>query len=718
MSKSENNTRPNYSVYKAGLVLLVTFAVGLAIIFKAARVQISEGDELRKLAEQQYYKYEVEEAARGNIITEQGELLATSVPIFDVYFDPLAEPIKQDSVFNNLIGPFCQELAKLLPKRDAKGWKEYIKQGRNKRNRYLSMGKRISLENYNKLIAISGNMSKGFASEKTMSRVMPYGSLAFRTIGYVNEKDKDSTKHIHLGLEGAYDEYLKGKDGQQLVRIIKGRGRQPVKSDNNRHGENGLDIITTIDVCLQDIAENTLRKRLSQHKAEQGCVIIMDVETGYIRAITSLQYNAEKDTCTESYNFAINGLYEPGSVFKLASALAYLDGNPDADIEKENIYIGKGGPMKFGGKDMFDDHTVNKETGIVSIRQIIEQSSNIGTAKLITDLYGDKDKEKFVKKLHDMNLGEKLNLDIAGEATPRVEIPKHDKAALSRVSIGYALTVAPIHLLTFYNAIANNGRMMKPQFVKEIRKENITVKDFEPIVIHEQIAKPRSIALAKSMMEGVVQNGTGKKLKDTPFLIAGKTGTARAVENGQYVKGLYNTSFVGYFPADKPKYSCIVVISKSHDRSQGWAASQISAPAFKDVVEKVYAIKLGIIADTADVLNNDNAIHGAMRLKDAQTTLANTNISYLNITSGDANSWVKIDKATDGENETIVINNADTESGLVPNFVGMNITDAVYMAENRGLKIKFNGYGNVKAQSVAPETNIKPNQTIELTLER
>ena len=717
MSKSENNTRPNYSVYKAGVVLLVTFAVGLAIILKAARVQISEGDELRKLAEQQYYKYEVEEAIRGNIITEQGELLATSVPIFDVYYDPLAKAFEADSVFNKHIEPFCQELAKIMPKRSANEWSKYIRDGRNRKRRYLAIGKRISLEDYNKLIAIDYPMNKGFASEKTMSRVMPYGSLAFRTIGYINEKDQDSTKHIHLGLEGAYDEYLKGKDGQQLVRIIKGRGRQPVKSDNNRHGENGLDIITTIDVCLQDIAENTLRKRLSQHKAEQGCVIIMDVETGYVRAMTSLQYNADKDTCTESYNFAINGLYEPGSVFKLASALAYLDGNPDADIEKANIYIGKGGPMKFGGKDMYDDHTVNPQTGMVSIRQIIEQSSNIGTAKLITDLYGDKDKEKFVKKLHEMNLGEKLNLDIAGEATPHVDIPKYDKAALSRVSIGYALTLAPIHLITFYNAIANNGKMMKPQFVKEIRKENITVKEFEPIVIRKQIAKPTSIALAKSMMEGVVQNGTGKKLKDTPFLIAGKTGTARAVENGQYVKGLYNTSFVGYFPADKPKYSCIVVISKSHDRSQGWAASQISAPAFKDVVEKVYAIKLGIIADTADVPNSSNAIHGAMRLKDAQTTLANTNISYLNNTRGGSNSWVRINKADDGNN-ILVLDNADTESGLVPNFVGMNITDAVYMAENRGLKIKFNGYGNITEQSVAPGTDIKPNQTIELTLEK
>lgn len=697
-------------------MLLVTFAVGLAIILKAARVQISEGDELRKLAEQQYYKYEVEEAARGNIITEQGELLATSVPIFDVYFDPLAESIKQDSVFNSLIDPFCQELAKLLPKRDAKGWKEYIKQGRNKKNRYLSMGKRISLENYNKLIAISGNMSKGFASEKTMSRVMPYGSLAFRTIGYVNEKDKDSTKHIHLGLEGAYDEYLKGKDGQQLVRIIKGRGRQPVKSDNNRHGENGLDIITTIDVCLQDIAENTLRKRLSQHKAEQGCVIIMDVETGYIRAITSLQYNAEKDTCTESYNFAINGNYEPGSVFKLASMLAYLDENPDIDIEKHNIKLGTSGSMIFGGKEMKDDHVVNKETGIVSVREIIEQSSNIGTAKLITEQFGSKP-DKYIQKLHSMNIGEKLNLDIAGEATPRVALPKSDKTALSRISIGYSLTVAPIQLIAFYNAIANNGRLVKPQFVKEIRKENITVKEFEPITINKQIASPRSISLAKSMMEGVVQNGTGKVLKSTPFLIAGKTGTARAVENGHYLDRVYNTSFVGYFPADNPKYSCIVVISKARDRSKGWSAAQIAVPAFKDIVEKVYAIRLGIIADTADVLNNSNAIHGAMRMKDAQTTLANANISYLNNASGNANSWVRIEKATDGDNETIVLDNADTENGLVPNFIGMNITDAVYMAENRGLKIKFNGYGNVKTQSVAPETIIKPNQTIELTLE-
>ena len=716
MSKESSNTRPGYTVYKAGFVLFITLIVGIAILVKAARVQITEGDELKKLAEQQYYKYEVDEAARGNIITENGDLLATSVPIFDVYFDAMAEAIRSDSVFNKSLNPFCAELAKILPKRDAKEWSDYLRQGRNKKSRYLAIGKRVSLEDYNRITSISSPMTRGITNEKTMSRVMPYGSLAFRTIGYVNEKDADSTKHIHLGLEGAYNEVLKGKDGQQLVRVIKGQGRQPVKSESNRNGENGLDVITTIDVCLQDIAENTLRKRLSQHKAEQGCVIIMDVETGYVRAITSLQYNAEKDTCTESYNFAINGLYEPGSVFKLASALAYLDGNPEADIEKENIYIGKGGPMKFGGKDMYDDHTVNKETGIVSIRQIIEQSSNIGTAKLITDLYGEKDKEKFVKKLHEMNLGEKLNLDIAGEATPHVDIPKHDKAALSRVSIGYALTVAPIHLITFYNAIANNGRMMKPQFVKEIRKENITVKEFEPIVIRKQIAKPRSIALAKSMMEGVVQNGTGKKLKDTPFLIAGKTGTARAVENGQYVKGLYNTSFVGYFPADKPKYTCIVVISKSHDRSQGWAASQIAAPAFKDIVEKVYAIRLGIETDSIATQNLDNAVHGAIKMKDAQTILGKTGIDYVNNAIGD--SWVKINRPNSNDSTILELTDIALDSNLVPDFSGMNISDAVYMAEGMGLKVRFSGYGNVKKQSIQAGTSFKKNQIIELTLGR
>ncbi len=715
MGKDEHKRMPKHTVLKAAVVLFFTFVVGIAIIVKAAKVQIKEGDELKKLAEQQYYKNEVEEAARGNIITENGDLLATSVPIYDVYYDSWAEAIREDSVFNNTIDSFCQELTKILPKRNAKEWKTYLNNGRKKRNRYLPIGKHISVEDYNKLIAINNSMCKGFTKEKTMSRVMPYGSLAFRTIGYVNEKDIDTAKHIHLGLEGAYNDILKGKDGQQLVRIINGRRRQPVKSDSNRNGENGLDVITTIDVCLQDIAETTLRNRLSYHKADQGCVIIMDVETGYVRAITSLQYDETRDTCTESYNFAINGNYEPGSVFKLASMLAYLDENPDADIDKQDIYIGTGGPMQFGNRNMYDDHVINKETGKVSVRQIIEQSSNIGTAKLITNQFGN-NQEKFIKKLHSMNLGEKLNLDIAGESTPVVAIPPGDKTALSRISIGYALTVAPIHLITFYNAIANNGKMMKPQFVKEIRKENITIKEFAPVTINKSIASGKSISLAKSAMEGVVQRGTGKILKGTPFLIAGKTGTARAVENGQYLNRIYNTSFVGYFPADKPKYSCIVVVSKARDKSKGWSAAQIAVPTFKDIVEKVYAIRLGIIADTADTPYSSNATHGAIRLKDAQTTLANANINFTNNAGNNSNAWVSINKAVDDTNNRVVISSADTETGTVPNFVGMNITDAVYLAENRGIKIKFNGYGNVKAQSVTPETSINKNQTIELTL--
>ena len=703
------------SMMRTFLVYFAVLAVGIVIIAKAVMVQTKEGDELRQLAEQVETRFDTLQASRGDILSDNGSLLATDVPIFEVGIDP---SIIDDSVFNAEIDQLSQQLATLFPKRSAERWKKGLVEAKANGKRYFLVDLNVTLGQYREMetfaILNKGNLKGGLTkSQPKFKRIHPYGSLAVRTIGYVNDS-------LLVGLESACDSILRGKDGHHKQRHLHHGVWIPIEDDNNIEAVNGNDIVSTLDIGIQDIAERALRNALVDNVAEQGCAIVMEVATGEVKAITNLQRNKETNRCQELYNFALGNGIEPGSTFKLASMLVLLENFPDLNINS-HINIGSG-PLVFSKKKMFDDHTIHAD-GRVTIREVFEQSSNKGTAKLITDYFGAHP-ERYVNGLYNLGLNVPLGTGIAGEAKPYIKHPILDKAHWSKtslpwMSIGYELRLPPLQILTLYNAVANEGKMMKPMFVKEIRKDGVTLETIEPVVLKEHIASPKNIDSIQSMMQGVVERGTAKMLRGTEYGIAGKTGTAQLynVQKKAYkwvnadgrIERDYNVTFVGYFPAEKPVYSCIVVISKAKGRF--YSAGKVAAPAFKEIADRVYATKIkGMMeADSATGKAQDSTIrHAAETLNQ----LASLGADYADCSTG--SEWVHT-HYSETEHKYIV-DAATFDSISVPNVKNMNVTDAVYLLENMGWNIAFEGSGKVVQQSVRPGDTLRPGGLITLTL--
>ena len=697
------------------LVYFAVLAVGVIIIVKAVLVQTKEGDELRQLADQVETRFDTLQASRGDILSDNGSLLATDVPIFEVGIDP---SVIDDTVFNANVDQLSRQLAAMFPKRSAERWKKGLIEAKEKGRRYFLVDLNVTLGQYREMetfaILNKGNLKGGLTkSQPKFKRIHPYGSLAARTIGYVNDS-------LVVGLESACDSILRGTDGHHKQRHLHHGVWIPVEDDNNIEAVNGNDIVSTLDIGIQDIAERALRHALVENKAEQGCAIVMEVATGHVKALTNLQRNKETDRCQELYNFALGNGIEPGSTFKLASMLVLLESFPDLNINS-HINIGSG-PLTFSNKKMYDDHTIHAD-GRVTIREVFEQSSNKGTAKLITDYFGAHP-ERYVNGLYSMGLNIPLGTGIAGEARPYIKHPILDKnhwskTSLPWMSIGYELRLPPLQILTLYNAVANEGKMMKPQFVKEIRKEGITLETIEPVVLKEHIASQKTIDSIQSMMQGVVERGTAKMLRGTEYGIAGKTGTAQLynVQKKAYkwvnaegrLERDYNVTFVGYFPAEKPIYSCIVVISKAKGRF--YSAGKVAAPAFKEISDRVYAIKIkGMMeAESTGTKSVDSTIRHA---SETVPYLSGIGIDYIDCSTG--SEWVN--SLYSKEENKYLVEAVKFDSVAVPNVKGMNITDAVYLLENMGWNIAFEGSGKVIQQSVRAGDTLQPGSLITLTL--
>lgn len=714
----------NNSLLKSYLMYAGVLLFAIAIIVKIIIVQTKDSDELIKLAEKKEYRVRDLEASRGNILSYDGKLMATSVPVFDIYFDASVVDLE---LFRNNIDSLSTVMAEAFPQKNAKQWKEYLSTAKAEGKRYLPIVKGISLEQYRTMqqfpIFCKGQNRGGIVAEKKTRRVRPYNELAGRIIGYVNE-----TENLYVGLEGAYNDQLRGQNGQQLVRRLHHNNWIPVGSDDDTDAKNGNDVVTTFDVNLQDIVESALNNTMVTNKAEQGCAILMDVETGYIRACANLKLNHENGKYEESYNFALAERYEPGSVFKIASMTVLFNQNPNIKLT-DIVNIGTG-PIVFSKRVMRDDHTFTKD-GRATVAQVIEQSSNKGTAVLITKQFMAHP-EKYVDGLYALGLNKKPGTGLAGEAPPIIKHPtdtdkKGNKlwsnVSLPWMSIGYEVNVTPMQIITLYNAIANNGKMMKPQFVSEIRHGNQTVEKFDPVVLNEQICPPEGVKMLQSMLEGVVQRGTAKRqLADSNVKMAGKTGTAQychpnlgySYRNPQTGRREYNTTFVGYFPADKPKYTCIIVVSRA--RGQFWAAGGVSAPGFREIAEKVYAMRLGIEEDSisarymADVDEKPTLMHQS----EAASFLSGMEAQFTDYNT-DGKEWVAINRNIDGSTR---IDAVELKDDIVPNVIGMNITDALYLLESRGFNTTFTGEGVVNEQSLHPGDTIRGSRNMELKLAR
>ena len=714
MSKSKSDL-----AWKVDLFYYLMIVAALVCVTNIVYIQLFEREELMKYAEQREDKYFVEKAARGNILSNNGSLLATSVPRYNIIFDPVAV---NDDVFDKEVSALADSLSRLFHYKTKSEYISWFKTaranyraGKTAGTRSLKIANKATLDEYKRLrefpIFKYGRNKGGFVSERVYVREKPYGKLASRTIGYTREDENDSLI-VAVGLEGAYNDYLKGRNGIQKKRRLYGNAWIVENDDpNNMSPINGDDVYTSIDIELQDVAETALEKCLIENDALQGCVIMMDVASGLVEVMASLSYNEKTCKYEEEYNYALRQNVEPGSTFKAVTMLTLLENDPNFNVDRK-IYLGTTDYKVFYKRTIRDSHRVTDENGFTTIRNAFEQSSNIAFAYLVEDIFKD-NPSRFVDLIYSTKINEPLNLEIKGEAVPYIKNPSDktwSKLTMPWMSFGYESMITPIQLLTFYNAIANDGVMFKPQFVREVRNDKEVKYSYDTIVINDRIASPRTIETMQELLRGVVVNGTAKNLSKLPFQVAGKTGTAQISQSGSYDRKNYTATFVGYFPADAPKYSCIVMIS--NPRGGKYYGGTVSAPVFRDLAEKIYATQLGIVEETGEYESNGDAFVNSSMVdyKDWVNYCNNEKVPYVD--NVDNEKWVNVNTAA-GQ---IYVNPVEIVEGIVPDVKGMNVTDAVSLLESMGWRVTFSGFGKVKSQSVKADSELRKGGVINLVL--
>lgn len=685
------------------LVYLGILLFALGIVAQMVYIQWKEGPALLAKAKKQEIRTFNLKADRGNILSAKGDLLATSVPIFEVRMD-VANDYISDHLFHQKVDSLSLMLARLFRDKSARAYRKTLIRARQRGNRYLLLRRHVTYDQLKKIrrfpILRQGRNRGGLIALQKTTRQLPFGLLAARTIGYENKKEG-----LFVGLEGAYSKELAGKDGKQIKRRINHGAWIPVHDENEVEPQDGLDVVTTIDVNLQDVAEEALLKQMEKHEARMGCAILMQVKTGDIKAIANLRYNKKTSAYTESYNMAIGEKYEPGSTFKLASVLAALE---DHKIHlNDTLNIGKGYAVYYG-RTLRDVHAIGN--GRITVREAFEHSSNVGISKMIFKHYKS-NPAGFIHRLYQMGLNKPLGIELAGEAKPYIKKPGDKNwylTSLPWMSVGYELELTPLQILSFYNAVANGGVKVKPRFVKEIMDGGLSVRKIGVQVLNPKIASAEVIAKVRSLLEGVVLRGTAKALKNEHFKIAGKTGTAKISENGQYINA-YNATFVGYFPADDPQYSCIVVVNKP---KHGYYGSAVAAPVFKEIANKVYATSLAISRNHQGVVNEKTlpVAYKPAWYPDLKTIYSSLGLKQQDYLKNE--QWAK----TVSKAKTIHFKAYDFPKNRVPNVKGMRAKDAIFLVENMGLLAEVKGRGFVRSQSLKPGSQFRKGQKITIQL--
>lgn len=644
------------------------------------------------------------EAARGNIYAADGKsLLATSVPEYEIRMDMLAGGIEKDEIFYEKIDSLAAKLSVFFGDKSTKQYSRMLRNAREDKSRYLLLKRNVTHQELKAIrrfpVFNMGRYKGGLISVQQNKRIMPFQSLAARTIGYKNENVQP------VGLEGAYSSYIDGESGKRLVQRIAGGIWMPVNQDIEIAAKEGADIISTIDINMQDVAQRALKKQLILSNADHGTVILMEVTTGEVRAIANFSKVSE-GVYKEKFNYAIAGNQDPGSTFKVASYMALLE---DKKVDT-NTMVGTG-TYPIPGKVITDSHG---SIGIVTVKRAFEESSNAAVAQLVNTAYKS-DQSKFTDHLYRWHLHEKLGLQIPGEAQPVIKNPKNKSwnknMTLPQMAYGYEMQLTPLKLLSFYNAIANNGKYIAPIFVKEIKRLGNTVEQFKARVISEKICSDETLGKMRAMLEGVITNGTGKTIIKSPFYsVAGKSGTAQVADGnkGYKAKRQYQASFCGYFPADNPKYSLIVVIN---DPRNGYYGALVSGPVFREVADRVYASDISMF----DAMK-DQKLAGNIKMPSAKVgekkatqrvykafgikTLFATNAEYVTVDT----------------NKGVVNPEIRIVEGSVPDVSGMGLKDALYVLGNSGLRPIVRGSGKVMKQSIIPGTKVAKGYPIVLEL--
>ncbi len=667
----------------------------ITILYRICIIQFKEGNKWREKAEAFTTKVFEMEASRGNIFDANGALLATSLPFYEVAVD-INAPSIDDKLYKSKKDSLAKCLSNLFKDKSPKEYLKILQKARNTKDRYVVLKRNVSYKDLQTLktfpIFKKGKRG-GLVTLQTNRRERPFQSLAARTIGLARQGIKP------VGLEGAYDSILKGTGGKRLMQKIAGDVWRPINDENEVDPKDGKDLYTTLDINIQDVAQSALLKALIKNQASHGCAVLMEVKTGAIKAITNLTKSKTDSTLySESFNYALAYPTEPGSTFKLASMLAVID---EFGISlEEKIQVGNGECMYYDRK-MKDAHPPAEP--ILTTQRVFETSSNVGVSKLINKYFG-KNPKQFISKLNALHLNQKLGITIPGEGIPRIKQVK-DKdwygTSLPWISIGYESLVTPLQTLTLYNAIANNGKMVKPHFVTAIKENGKTIKSFGTEVIEEQIVKLSTVAKAKQLMEGVVKNGSGKGLNITAFKVGGKTGTAQIAKNGNYKDQnsvSYQASFVGYFPADKPLYTCIVIINNPTQGS--YYGGLVAGPVFKEIAEKVYSNSLDFIESINHPQKFLTKIPNVITTKseDLEKVANSFSIPFSN---NDSDVYSSINKHDSTKINLIKINiEQQLKKGIMPNLNGLSAKDVLYLLENKGVNVKIEGFGVVKKQSI------------------
>lgn len=647
----------------------------LAVVFRVFTIQYLEGDRYRELSTELTIKQDTIYANKGNVYAADGNLLATSMSKFTIRMDVLAV---DGNVFEKNVGALSLELSKMLGK-SSSYYQNKLRKAKKRRNRYLLIARNIGYTDYLKMkqfpIFNKGVYRGGFIAEHKTVRAHPIGKIAERTIGYDDFRGG-------AGIEGAFADYMEGENGLRWKQKIAKNQWKPINDVNEKEPIDGHDVITTIDVNIQDITHHALLRRLEHFEADHGCAVVMETATGEIKAISNLG-RTSKGAYYEKRNYAVWESHEPGSTFKLASLMAALD---DKVIDTSTVVDTEKGRIYIHNRKVEDSHKGGY--GKISAARVFEVSSNVGIVKIMKKNY-DHRPQKFIDKLEKYGFTKPIGFSIKGEGKPIVPKPEDkswNKISLEWMSWGYGVSLTPMQILMFYNAVANNGVMVKPMFIKELRKQDKTEKVFETEIVNSKIASKETLNKVRKVMENVVVKGTAQNIYSSNFSMAGKTGTAKKYiprtkdKSGEWQGGYYSSkhyvaSFAGFFPADNPRYSCIVVV---HDpkKEKGYYGATVAAPIFKEIAQKIY---------TTTPINNQSVV--------------------------DEVDFNSIEKQYDKYNIKL-----NKEYKRIPNVYGMSGMDALSLLENIGLKVKLSGMGKVKSQSLKKGVKFVKGSTIILKL--
>ena len=690
---------------RTSLVYLGILLVGLLILGRTLQLQVFEKEKWAQ-EENSTIRHTEIEPNRGNIYSSDGRLLAVSVPYYEIYMDFRSEAFTRD-IFDSGVDELSKSLSNLFQDRHWSIYKREMVKAREDGERYFLVKREVTYTQLQKVktfpIYKLGRFKGGVRYVQVNKRDNPYDKLAFRTIGYTMGDDHRSV----VGLEGAYDTELKGIEGYRLMRKIRGDDWMPINDANEIEPKDGYDIIATLDVDLQDVVENALHRVLKKNSADHGTVVLMEVETGKVRAIANLLKDA-KGNYNEDYNFAIGESTEPGSTFKLASMIALLE---DGYVHPSDIVDVGNGETLYHNVKMKDSG--DKGLGKITVQRAFEASSNVGISKLVDKNYKNKP-EQFVNRLYEMGLNRKLGIEIKGEGEPMIKYTDDESwsgISLPFMSIGYEVLMTPLQMLTLYNAVANDGKMVKPLFVEEIRSHGKVVKRSGTEVLINHICSKETLAQIKTMLEGVVESGTAENLSNTHYKIAGKTGTAKVAHGKEgYDQSPYQASFAGYFPANKPKYSCIVVVNAPSEEI--YYGNVVAGPIFRDITDRIYAREYELQEDP--ILIAEETVQAPYSKSGSSDALAAT-FKYLELPlnqQGDEASWV----STKSTGEGVISISRLIHPALVPNVVDMGLKDALYLLESKGLKVEADGRGTVRQQSLLPGSTIKKGSTVVLNM--